>query len=238
MVYSNIVFRGAIVFTGAVIGVALAGATVGCNLVGPPMAVLEKAFPNKIAAEYKGLDHHTVAVMVWAESGIRIDYPQMQMDIEGAVQDKIKTLQTTDNPPEFVGTTFPNSAESIFRTQEDHPELDAMTVTELASRLNVDRLIYVEVNDFSTKSEASDLLSRGTLSGNVEVVEIKDGKAKLAYHEDNIEVIFPKDSPKEGIPNGDDYKIYQGTLDVFSTEIVNRFYDHLPPDEPDEPSKL
>lgn len=203
----------------------------GCNYLGPAGAVIANAFPNKVAAQYKGLQGQSVAVMVWADRGIRIDNPYLQGNIAAGIQEKLKALQKSDDPPELKGTTFPISPASVVRYQEDHPEIETMPIEETAARFTVTRLIYIEVSNFSTQSEASLLLSRGTMTGNVKVVEIANGKAKVAKYTEDITVSFPKDSPKEGMPNGDHYKIYQGTLDAFTTEVVYRFYDHEPPDD-------
>jgi len=86
-------------------------------------------------------------------------------------------------------------------------------------------LIFIELQDFSTHSGAEELY-RGSLSGSLKVIEMKDGKATVAYTENNIDVIYPKDSPKDGLPIGTDNTITQGTVDTFTTELAKRFYPH------------
>jgi hypothetical protein len=204
----------------------------GCNILGPIGGVIGQAIPEKVAPEYAGLANQRIAIMVWAEPGIRTDFPYLQVDLAAGFQEKLKQLQTASKPKELEGATFPIRADTMARYQEDHPELEAMTITDLAMKFNtdaksdkVDRLIYVEVTDFATRSEASLELYKGSIAGSVKVIEFKDGNAKVAYiSQDDIKANFPKDSPKEGLPDGTDAKIYGGTLDAFTTELSHKFY--------------
>jgi hypothetical protein len=205
----------------------------GCNILGPIGGVIGRAIPEKVAPEYAGLANQRVAIMVWAEPGIRTDFPYLQVDAAAGFQEKLKQLETTDPiPKELQGATFPIRADTMARYQEDHPELEAMTITDLAMKFNadakadkVDRLIYIEVSEFATRSEASLELYKGTITGSVKVIEFKDGKAKVAYtSQDDIKAMFPKDSPKDGLPDGTDAKIYGGTLDAFTTQLSDKFY--------------
>lgn len=197
----------------------------GCNIFGPAGALVARAVPKHIAAQYKGLAGQTVAVMVWAERGVRIDYSYLQLDIASGVQRKLLDAQAVDKPDELKGTTFPIHPDTVVRYQQDHPEIDQLPITDTAGKFNVSRLIYIEVNDFSTRSPTSSQLFRGSIAGNLKVIEISpDGKTKEGYTENDIRCDFPKTGPKDGTPNGTDYKFYQGTLDAFTTELVHRLY--------------
>jgi hypothetical protein len=206
----------------------------GCNVLGPVGGVIGQAVPQMVAAEYAGLAHQRVAIMVWAEPGIRTDFPYLQLDLAAGMQEKLKKLQTDEKPKELEGAEFPVRADTMALYQEDTPQLEAMPITDLALKFNadaksqnVDRLIYVEVSDFSTRSEASLDLYKGNITGSLKVVELKDGKAKVAYtSQDDIKATYPKDSPAEGMPEGSDAKIYQGTLDAFTTELSHRLYTY------------
>jgi hypothetical protein len=199
----------------------------GCNILSAFGAVAGKAIPTHIQAAYKGLAGQTVAVMVWPERGLRIDNPYLQLDLAAGLQKKLQDIQESDKPDELKGTKFPFRADSLVRDQQDHPEIEALPVTEIASRYNVSRLIYIEVTDFSTRSEASSELYRGSIVGNMKVIEIDaNGKSKEAFSKDDIRAFYPKDSPKEGLPIGTDTKIYQGTLDAFTTELSHQVYTY------------
>jgi hypothetical protein len=193
--------------------------SISCNLLGVGAAALP---PPTIRPRYTGLAGQTVGVLVWTDRGIRIDWPTLPLDTGNAIQNKLKHASAH----ELDKTKFPVEPASILRYQQDHPDVDAQGILELAPQLGVSRLLYVEVEDFSTRAAASLDLYRGTLSGTLKVIEIKDGKAKVAYEEPNIRAIYPPKSPEEGVPRGNDYKFYLGTLDAFTTEVVHRLVSH------------
>src|SRR5438128_567089 len=49
--------------------------------------------PAKIKAAYGGLQNHSVGIMVWADRGLRIDYPRMQLDAANSLQMKLQLAQ-------------------------------------------------------------------------------------------------------------------------------------------------
>jgi hypothetical protein len=207
----------------------------GCNIIGPVAAVTGRAFPSTIDASYKGLAKQSVVVLVWADRGIRIDNPNLQLDLASGLEQKLKTVQKDEDPKELKGTLFPARADSVARFQEDHPEMEYEPIDQTAIKFNsmfkATRLIYIEVSDFSTRSDSSLALHLGNLTGSIKVLEMADGKAKEGFKESDIHVSFPKDSPPEGLPIGTDYKIYQGTLDLFTTQLAERLYSHKPDDD-------
>jgi hypothetical protein len=190
-----------------------------CNVLGLGAAALP---PATIRPRYTGLAGQSVAVLVWTERGIRIDWPTLPLDAGNAIQSKLQQAKTR----EVEKTTFPYSAASVLRYQQDHPDVDAQGINELATHLGVSRVIYVEVDGFSTRAEASLELYRGSMSGTLKVLEITNGQAKVAYEESNIRAVFPPKSPDEGRPDGNDYRYYLGTIDQFTTQVVNRLVSH------------
>jgi hypothetical protein len=171
---------------------------------------------------YTGLAGQSVGVLVWTDRGIHIDWPTLPLDAANAIENKMMHASAH----ELDKTKFPVEPASILRYQQDHPDIDAQGVLELAPQLGVSRLLYVEVEDFSTRAAASLDLYRGTLTGTLKVIEIKDGKAKVAYEEPNIRAVYPPKSPEEGVPRGNDYQFYLGTVDAFTTEVVHRLVSH------------
>lgn len=196
----------------------------GCTILG----VAAQALPPKtITAAYKGLAGQSVAIIVWADdTGVQIDWPNVQLDVAQAVQSKLKVAQSSAKPKELLKTTFPVSPESVVRLQQDNPALAADSVEEVAARLGVSRVIYIEIQNLQTRSDESDDLFRGSVSGAVKVVEVSGGKGHIAFTDDNIRAVFPKNSPAEGMPNHNDYEMYRGVLDAFTTNVATLFFPH------------
>jgi hypothetical protein len=108
----------------------------------------------------------------------------------------------------------------------DHPELDGLPIADIAPKLGVSRLIYIEIENFNTRSDQSVDLFRGNLSATVQVVEVINGHAKVAFEENRVTATYPPKSPEEGVPGVGDMRIYVGTIDAFATEAANRFLPH------------
>jgi len=208
------------------IAIAIGAQASSCQILG----LIGYAKPDPtVGPAYKGLAGQSVAVMVWADRASAIDWPSLQLDMTRGIQSRLKEAADVKKPPkELEGTKFA-AAESAVRYQRDHPEMEAEPITTVAPRLNITRLIYVEVQQFSTRPEESVELFRGTLVGNLKVIEIQNGKSKIAFQEDNIKVVFPKESPEQGMPGLGDNQIYEKTLEYFSTQVVNRFLTHIEP---------
>jgi hypothetical protein len=198
----------------------------GCDTIGGVGGLIAQAIPKNVDAAYKGLAHQTVIVMVWMDRGMRNDYPDVQLDIARNLQNKLIKEATEEKPDLLKGVDFPVRADVVARNQDDHPEWDNQSITTTAGLFDGTRLIYVEVKDFATHAGAPELF-RGKLRGDLKVLEMKDGKAKIAYSENDIAVDYPKDSPNDGLPIGTESTITQGTIDAFTTEVAKRFYPHL-----------
>ena len=113
----------------------------GCALLG---VVGNGLLPDPtIAARYKGLARQKVAVMVWTDHALSIDWPTLQLDLGRGITSRLQDLaHNKDHPAELNGTKFV-SAESVVRYQHDHPEAEAEAIADVAPRLGVGRIIYL-----------------------------------------------------------------------------------------------
>ncbi len=198
----------------------------GCAAIGAAAYKLQP--PKKIDPEYADFAGQSVGVMVWLERGIKIDWPTLQLDLANSIDKQLRE-QTVDakgknKAKNLLGATYPVLPASIIRYQTDHPDLEAYAITDVAPKFGVSRLIYVEVEDFATRSDRTVDLFRGTAKASVRVLEIdKEGKAKVAYEKSGVTATFPEKGPPEGSPSLGDARTYAGTLDAFATEIVHLF---------------
>ena len=199
----------------------------GCTLLG--VAAYKLKPPETVQPKYMGLENQSTGVMVWADRGLRIDWPMIQLDLANTVQKKLTDFQKGKGRESktLVGTTFPILPASIVRYQKDHPEIEAMPVTDIAPRLGVRRLIYVELDDFATRSDQQVALFRGTGNATVKLVEV-DGanEAHVAFEQNNVTTHFPPKAPPEGTSAFGDARIYAGTIDALGTEIARLFVQY------------
>jgi hypothetical protein len=194
----------------------------GCNILG----VAANAIPEgDVPARYKDLRGHSVAVLVWAPRGLEVDYPALRLDLVAGIQGRLQRAQKAGRG-ELKDATFPHAPASLVRFQEDHPELERSPIVNVAPRLGVERLIYVELENFQTRSDHAVDLYRGSATISLRVVEVEGGRAKVAYEESGLTVVYPPKAPPEGVPGAGDARMYRGTVDQLSTGVAHRFYAH------------
>jgi hypothetical protein len=195
-------------------------ATSGCAIIG----VAANAIPEPPIPASVVLANQSVGIMVWCDRGLRIDWPTLQKDLGAGVQTRILASQAT-KAKELENVTFPFPAESFVRWQKDHPGFEAEPITEVAKRLHVTRLIYIELDDLTTRTSQTMAMYRGQAAATVKVVAVEGGSSKIV-HEEKISVHYPKRSTEEGSPDGNDEKIYIGTLVELADQIALRFVEH------------
>lgn len=214
--------RGKWIATALLMALSAAGlaASGGCTAFG----FFASAIPKSADAEYKGLAKQKVAIMVWADRGVRIDFPNLQLDLGNGVQAYLISKTDEDSLKE---TQFPWEVRSVLRFQKEHPELEGRSITEWAHRITgVSRLVFVEVPEFSTRAGTAVQLLKGGMVVNVKVLEISNGKSKIAYERQNIGIAFPEKS-KEGVVDVPESAIYGGTLNLGAKTIAELFYPHI-----------
>ena len=200
----------------------------GCNVIG---ALAAKAPKPEIEAAYKGLAGKSVGILVYADRSLLTDWTSLPLDLGNSVLNKLVISQAA-KIKDVKDTTFPYPPASFVKFQKEHPELANAPITEFAPRLGVQRLIYVEVNELSTRAEGAIALYLGKMNVSMHVIEIDEhGVAKSVYDEDRIMAQFPEKATSEGVLNGNDRMMYGGVMDAVSTEIAKRLIQH--PDDSD-----
>lgn len=187
----------------------------GCAAAG----IAAQSMPQRVKASYFGLENQSIGVLVWADRGTLIDWDDIQLDLANKIQTNLQRSKAS----ELRNATFPWQPASVLRFMRDRPELASVPIEQVAPRMSgITRLIYVEIEDFSTRAHASLELFRGSATASMRVLEIADGQSKIGYKEDGIRVVFPRGVPEDGLPNLRDSTIYQGTLQTLADEITAR----------------
>ncbi len=193
----------------------------GCGALGALAGKMPRA---PVKAEYS-LAGKSVGVMVWADRGVLIDWPSIQLDLAGGIQARLIEAQKAKSE-DLKESTFPVMPASIIRWQREHPGYEAESITEVASRLGVQRLIYVEITRFGTRAGNSVNLFRGSATVTLKVIEVNESKGKIAHEQPDISTFFPKTSTPDGSPNGTDSAMYVGTVQRLADELAKRFVEH------------
>ena len=215
----------------ALLATVLAGAFLlpaGCQVLG----FAANAMPQPKVKAKSVLAGNAVGVMVWCDRGLRVDWPTLQRDLGGGVMERLAEAQKA-KAKEMENVTFPFPAESYVRWQHDHPGYEAEPITTIAANLHVTRLIYIEVDDLSTRTSKEMALYRGTAQASIKVIDVPAGATagKVVYDESDIHVIYPKHSTEEGRAEGNDARMYAGTVTQLADQLAMRFVEHEAEDE-------
>ena len=187
----------------------------GCAAVAFPVAVIAGENKTVIAeAEYKGLDGQRVAVLVDAHDMIMAEHPLAQLEVSTAISRAI-----VDRVP--VGSIV--DPRQVVEFQNNNIYWNTMPYSRLAERLNVTRLVLIDLADYRLHEPGNVALWRGTVTGQVSVVEADGPRPDDRVYATQIAAQYP-DTPI-GAVRSNEQAIRKGMLDVFALNISTRFYD-------------
>jgi hypothetical protein len=210
-----------------VVVLAMALCAGGCTLLASIAAGLS---PDPVdPPSYTGLAHQKCGILVLVDLGTQFEHPDFERDVARSLQEKLQKAIDVKTK-EIEGLTLVDSR-SVAQYMLDHPELQSAPITTIAARLPMSRLIYIDVDDFSTRSKETPDLYRGSLIAKVSVVEIANGKPTVPFTTDPIKVVYPPHTPEAGTTGQDDDKLYAQTIDAFTTKCAELFLPHPPPED-------
>ncbi|MBY0263775.1 MAG: hypothetical protein K2Q20_15630 [Phycisphaerales bacterium] len=158
-----------------------AGCAVG-QLIGGMAASAERAGSKIVKPKYEGLEGKTFAVVIAADRGVQADQP----DIVPLMSREI-TRRLSDN----CGASGVVPADDVLKFQYQRPGWVAMSPGDLAKELGVERLVFVELQDFALNDPGNVYIWAGSAVATVRVLEA-DGRLKddFAFREP-LRVGFP-----------------------------------------------
>jgi hypothetical protein len=204
----------------------------GCQLLG---IAASKAPARTVPPAYEGLAGKTTAVWIWVDPAVDLDYPRLSLEVATRMQRNLETARDRGNrrqKRELEGVSFPIAPASVVKYQKRDPGLNMMPITQIAPRLEVERLIYVEVQDFTTQGGAAAGLLRGVATANISVIEV-DPRTKAArpgFEEQGVRIVFPPGSNEAGSSTLTGQAVYQGLVMRLADEASLRFISHPEPD--------
>jgi len=197
--------------------------TTGCNFAGLLVAPLQDVPDRRnVTAEYTGLQNRTVAVLVNADEVTLFGHPNADANVARAVSGRIASL--------VPGAQVVNPKD-IIKFQQDNPYWNTLLYAELIKKLDVDRVVSVDLVDYTTNEPGNVHVMRGRVSANIGVIE-RAGTQTTTSDPDNlayaklVTIEFPKESTV-GVVNADRQTIELGMLDRFSREVAHLFADHV-----------
>ncbi|RMF79613.1 MAG: hypothetical protein D6744_08970 [Planctomycetota bacterium] len=186
----------------------------GCRALMMPLVVFGAEPTRKVAAEYPYLADKTICIAVWLDNNTRFEYPHAQLELSEHVA---AALQPHIDNVAFV----PNKR--VVAYQRSHPNWDREDPAVLGARFRADRLMLIEVTQYTTREPDSPHLYRGRIAASVKVYDTEYENAAPVYRT-RVEVAYPPKSVGEW--GADDRSIRRGAMELFAAELARKFYDH------------
>ena len=190
---------------------ALAGALTGCWAA----AAYEQMNGKAVDAQYKGLDEKSVAIVVYADPATTLEYPNSRDEISAFVTEKLQV-----GMPKVRLLNY----KEVIRWQDDTLNWSAVPEKDIAKHFSVDRVIYIELAEYSTREPGSEDLLRGRIKALCKVFEADTPGDTPAWKND-FAVFWPEFMPQD-VQHSSDRIVRKRVLDVFAEKLVWCFYDH------------
>ena len=219
MVISRWALMGLIAFTGSWLG--------GCeaaSLFGGMAQNFEYSKQIEVLSKYDGLENQTVAVLVQCDMATMYEHPDLElmiaMGVAGRIQNQVPGVEVVD--PRRVHTWK-------YRT----PQWSSMSFGEMAERLDVDRLVHVDIYEYRLHPPGNRFLWDGVCAANVGIIERGGYDPDTFVDSFNVENRFP-DLEGVGQDNASYDQIRTGLLGPFVQRTAWLFHTHLEPKHPDK----
>ncbi len=202
-------------------GFAMSGCAIG-KLVGGMMQNEEYQKLKETHPVYDGLENKRVAILVDVDMVTLYEHPDIAVTLAANVARRVATNVpgATVMSPAFV-------SEWQFRT----PQWNTVPYSEIAERLDVDRLVHIDVYEFRLHPPGNQWLWDGVCTANIGIIE-RDGFDPDNYADMfNVSVAFP-DMTGVTRENATAVGVKQGLLTLFTRKTSWLFFTHLEPKHP------
>ncbi len=199
---------------------------VGCSVIGfigAGKQAMEDQMLIEKPAEYS-LEGYRVAVVIDTDLSIHYEHPGIATLIAGAVAGRI--AKNVKN----VEVLRPDA---VARWQFETPQWTAIPSTEIAKSLGVDRVVYIDLQNYTLTPPGNQWLWEGRCSAMIGIIEADSYEHDGFADTYEIMVMFPRRPAVLSREEASEGTIEQGLLNEFIKESSWLFYFHEEPKHPD-----
>jgi len=188
----------------------------GCNVLAYPLYVLLGQTETRVKAEYAGLQDKKIAVIVVGQPGIDFEDPYARMDLalgtQRAIRENVKGVEFADQ-------------EKIQAFQRARLDWYSLPLSEIAAQFQVQRVLYLELIQYTIREPDSVNLLRGRIWAQLRVYEAESALPEDPAYETEVEIVYPEQAPQ---PYSENNKllIRRQSMETFALEAARKFYDH------------
>jgi hypothetical protein len=201
----------------------LVGGCAGFHLFGAMAQAFEDQKQIEVLPKYDGLEGKTVAVVVDADLAMLYEYPNLVTTVTGGVSARI----ARDAPDVIV-----LAPDLVIRWQWATHQWNALPYGEMAEQLNVDRIVYIDIQEYRLNPPGNRWIWDGVCMANVGVIERDNFDPDMFVDTFLVSSAFPD---LEGVDrsNASEAQIEQGVLSDFIKRCAWLFHTHLEPKNPE-----
>ena len=159
---------------------------------------------------YAGLKHHSVAVVVYADDATLFMYPQAAKEVSSFLDYDLKRA---------VPSARILNYRDVINYQNQTPNWQALPIKAIGLHFSVDRVIYLELLNYSTHAPGAEHLLQGHIKARVYVYDTHlpgDGRVLTT----TVSTRWPRSAP-EPVYHGDTNVVRMNTLTAFSAILTH-----------------
>ncbi len=191
----------------------------GCNMLEWPAYVLFGKKNETVQAEYTGLKGKKTAILVSSGPGINYEYPYARTNIALAVA---QMTEKHVKKVEFI------EQEKVETYQLENLDWVARPKTSVAAELDAERIIYLDLYQYTMTEPGSVNLLQGQIRAGVSIYAADAEKPNLPVYTTEVGVSWPEHGAE---PAGGEAlsRIQLQSIVRFADALSKKFYDHQVP---------
>ncbi len=202
--------RGAAALLASGLGMLLLA---GCQAMAVPWLMWGEPPTRLVPAEYPYLSGKRVCLVVWADMDTTFSYPHVQLEVSEHVARALQANQASL-------TITPNR--SVVDYQRSEPDWDKQRPGRIGEHFGAERVVMIELTEYSTRDADSPHLYRGRIGANLAVYQVEHPDADASFRT-AVETLYPKDSVGEW--GSTDDSIRRAAMEVFADDVAAKFFD-------------
>ncbi|MEE9404889.1 MAG: hypothetical protein V3V20_08345 [Algisphaera sp.] len=189
----------------------------GCNLAAAGAVLFSGPKTVEVQAVYTGLANQRIAVLVAADDTTLFHFPQAPKRLTESVLVAIASALPQ-------ATLLRPDAAMLY--VERNPYWATRRPSAIMSELKVDRLVTLDLNQYSTHEPGNRHVFRGTIDASVSVCEADGVTPDNRVFDQVVHTEFPDRSSEFGLINGEEDQIQEAVIKIFSDQVAKLFHDH------------
>lgn len=204
----------AIRVAGVVALLAVVAAGGGCKGLLAQTALMFGNDPTKtVPAAYPYLAGKRIVILVWADMETLFYFPNVRFEVAGFVKAAME--------PNIRGATYVDP-KKVDEYQRMNANWNRQSPAEIGKQFGADRVLMIELSEYTTREPDSPHLYRGHISAQVKAYDTTAPDTQPLYSEE-VTVAYPPD--RVGDWGTSDTAIRRATMEAFGQAVANLFYD-------------